>query len=193
MATAAPNQTTNAETPLLTVDGLEGLDLPESWELVQGRVIELSPTGAWSGRVGGRFYGHLLVAGESTGLGYAFPADTGFVLFADRRTMRAPDAAFVLRERLPSAGPELRAFVPIPPDIAVEVLSPSDRMADALEKVAMYLRAGVRLVWLADPDRRTVVVFTADALPSILGVDATLDGGEILPDLRLPVADLFAP
>ena len=99
----------------------------------------------------------------------------------------------MLRERLPSAGPESRTVVPIPPDIAVEVLSPSDRMADALEKVAIDLRVGVRLVWLADPDRQTVVVFTAEALPTILGVDATLDGGEILPDLRLPVADLFAP
>ena len=106
----------------------------------------MSPTGAWSGRVGGRLDGHLLVAGKSTGLGYAFPADTGFVLFADRQTMRAPNAAFVLRERLPSAGPESRTVVPIPPDIAVEVFSPTDRMADALEQVAMNFRAGVGLV-----------------------------------------------
>jgi Uma2 family endonuclease len=107
--------------------------------------------------------------------------------------MRSPDAAFVLRERLPGVGPDLRLFVPIPPDIAVEVLSPSDRLGDALAKVAMYLQAGVRLVWLADPDRRTVTVFTPDAPPVTLGTEAILDGGDVLPDLRVPVADIFAP
>ncbi len=193
MATAPSVQSADLETAFFTVEDLEGRDLPEWWELVEGRVVELSPTGAWSGRVSVRFFQHLFDAGESKGLGYAFPADVGFVLFPDRRTMRSPDAAFVLRERLPSAGPELRSFVPIPPDIAVEVLSPSDRLSDALAKVAMYLKAGVRLVWLADPERQTVTVFTPDAPPVTLVPGAILDGGDVLPDLRLPVADLFAP
>jgi len=177
----------------LTVDDLGSLALPEIWELVEGRVVELSPTGAWSGRVRGRFFLHLINEGEAKGLGYAFGTDVGFVLFADRRTMRAPNASFVLRERLPEAGPAQRTFLPFPPDIAVEVLSPSDRLSEALEKVTMYLKAGVRLVWLADPDRKTVTVFTPDVPPFTLGVGDTLDGGDVLPELRIAVAGLFAP
>jgi Uma2 family endonuclease len=193
MVTASPVQSAEFDAPLLAVEDLEGRDLPEWWELVEGRVIELSPTGAWSGFVSVRFYQYLFEAASTSGRGHAFPADIGFILFADRRTMRSPDAAFVLRERLPGVGPDLRLFVPIPPDIAVEVLSPSDRLGDALAKVAMYLQAGVRLVWLADPHRRTVTVFTPDAPPVTLGTEAILDGGDVLPDLRVPVADIFAP
>jgi len=192
MVTAAPPAVVETERTPVTVDDLGGLALPESWELVDGRVIELSPTGAWSGRVGARFFLHLFSEGEAKGLGYAFAADVGYILFPDRRTVRAPDASFVVRGRLPDAGPEQRTFLPFPPDIAVEVLSPSDRLSDALAKVVMYLQAGVRLVWLAEPDQQTVTVFTQDVPPVTLGTDAVLDGGDVLPELQVPVADLFA-
>jgi Uma2 family endonuclease len=193
MVASSPPTADETDVGPLTVDDLGSLDLPEVWELVEGRVIELSPTGAWSGRVSLRFASHLLSEGEAKGLGYAFGADTGFILFTDRRTMRAPDASFVRRERLPDAGPAQRAFLPFPPDLAVEVLSPSDRLSDALAKAVMYLQAGVRLVWLADPDRKTVTVFTPDAPPVTLAAGDTLDGGDVLPDLRIAVAELFAP
>jgi len=81
--------------------------------------------------------------------------------------------------------------VPMAPDLAVEVLSPSDRMADALAKVAMYLQAGTPLVWLVNPVTRTVVDFRAEMDPLTLSESDTLDGGDILPGFRVPVAEIF--
>ena len=83
-------------------------------------------------------------------------------------------------------------FVPLAPDLAVEVLSPSDRMADAMSKVTMYLQAGVRLVWLVDPATLTVTIFRQDAAPKMVSEADTLDGGDVLPSFRVPVAEIFA-
>ncbi|MCC6314275.1 MAG: Uma2 family endonuclease, partial [Thermomicrobiales bacterium] len=124
-------------------------------------------------------------------LGRVYGADSGFVLFPDQETVRSPDAAFVSYEQFPS-DERPRGFLRLAPDLAVEVLSPSDRIADALAKIAMHLDAGVRLVWLIDPARRSVTAFTPDAPPTVLPPGATLDGGEVLPGFAVPVADLFA-
>jgi Uma2 family endonuclease len=80
----------------------------------------------------------------------------------------------------------------MPPDLAVEVLSPSDRMADALAKVAMYLQAGTRLVWLVNPATRTVVVFRSEVDPETLGETDALDGDNVLPGFSVPVTEIFA-
>ena len=84
------------------------------------------------------------------------------------------------------------ASFPIAPDLAVEVLSPSDRMADAMSKVTMYLQAGVRLVWLIDPATLTVTIFRQDAAPKMVSEGDTLDGGDVLPGFSVPVAEIFA-
>jgi Uma2 family endonuclease len=120
---------------------------------------------------------------------WAFSAETGFILFDDRQTVRSPDAAVVLRHRLAEL-PD--SFVPMAPDLAVEVLSPSDRMADALAKVAMYLQAGTPLVWFVNPATRTVVVFRSETDPVMLSEGDTLDGGDVLPGFSVPVAEIFA-
>ena len=77
------------------------------------------------------------------------------------------------------------------PDLAAEVLSPSDRMVEALAKITMYLEAGVRLVWLVDPEAMTITVFRPDAALKMLGIGDTLDGGDVLPGFSVPVAELF--
>lgn len=171
-----------------SIDDLAERILPEHWELVKGEILEVTPASGRSSRIGGRIYALFLRHGEEQGLGWAFPADSGFILFPDRQTVRSPDAAFVLRHRL--AG-EPEGFVPVVPDIAVEVLSPSDRLPDAFAKVAMYLQAGVQIVWLVNPSNRTVVVFRPDEDPLTLSQGDELTGGEILPDLLVPVAEIF--
>jgi Uma2 family endonuclease len=103
--------------------------------------------------------------------------------------VRSPDAAVVLRNRLAEL-PD--SFVPMAPDLAVEVLSPSDRMADALAKVAMYLQAGTPLVWLVNTATRTVVVFRSEMDPVTLAGSDTLDGGDVLPGFSVPVAEIFS-
>ncbi len=95
----------------------------------------------------------------------------------------------VLRNRLAEL-PD--SFVPMAPDLAVEVLSPSDRMADALAKVAMYLQAGTPLVWLVNTATRTVVVFRSEMDPVTLAGSDTLDGGDVLPGFSVPVAEIFS-
>ncbi|HEX2281812.1 MAG TPA: Uma2 family endonuclease [Thermomicrobiales bacterium] len=172
----------------VTIDEFAAMPLQGIWELVDGELIELTPAAGRSSRIGGRLYARLADHVEPNEVGWAFPAETGFVLFADRTTVRSPDAAVVRRDRL-AEPPD--SFVPLAPDLAVEVLSPSDRIADALAKIAMYLDAGVRLVWLVDPADQTVTIFRPDTTPSKLAADDALDGGDVLPDFRVPVVEIF--
>jgi Uma2 family endonuclease len=172
----------------VTIDEFAEMPLEGIWELVDGEPVELSPAAGRSGWISGNVYRLLASHVRQRQLGWAFPPETGFVLFSDRQTVRSPDAAVVLSNRLAEL-PD--SFVPMAPDLAVEVLSPSDRMADALAKVAMYLQAGTSLVWLVNPATRTVVVFRSEMDPVILGESDTLDGGDVLPDFTVPVAELF--
>ena len=175
-------------TKLVTVDEFAAMPLEGAWELVDGEMIELSPTAGESGWISAVIVGLLTMHVHQSRLGWVFSNETGFILFDDRQTVRAPDAAVVLRTRL--AKPP-RSFVAMAPDLAVEVLSPSDRMADAMSKVAMYLQAGVRLVWLVDPPSLTVTVFRLDEPPTKLGIGDTLDGGDVLPGFSVPIAEIF--
>lgn len=172
----------------VTIDEFAKMPVEGIWELIDGEPIELSPAAGRSSWVGGRLFSRLERHVEANGIGWAFPAEAGFILFDDRQTVRSPDAAVVLRDRL-TAPPD--SFVPLAPDLAVEVLSPSDRMADAMGKITMYLQAGVRLVWLVDPETLTVIVFRQDAAPKMIAEGGTLDGGDVLPGFGVPVAELF--
>jgi Uma2 family endonuclease len=100
-----------------------------------------------------------------------------------------PDVSFIARERLPD---ELWiGIIPIAPDLAAEVASPSNRQADILDKVGLYLKAGTRLVWLVRPEARTVTVFRPDRPERILRIGEELDGEDVLPGFRLPLERLF--
>ena len=98
--------------------------------------------------------------------------------------------AFVTAERAPQ-GEARRKFPRLSPDLAVEVLSLSDRMAETLAKVAMYLEAGTQLVWLVDPSAQTVTVFRPDDTPTKLGSDDVLDGGDVLPGFIVTISEFF--
>jgi Uma2 family endonuclease len=173
----------------VTIDEFAEMQLQGVWELVDGEPIELSPAAGRSGWISANVVVLLANHVRPGRLGWVFSAETGFVLFNDRQTVRSPDAAVVLRDRL-VAPPD--NFVPLAPDLAVEVLSPSDRMVDAMSKITMYLQAGVQLVWLVDPETLTVTVFRQDAAPKSIGEGDTLDGGDVLPGFSVPVAEIFA-
>lgn len=173
----------------VTVEEFAAMPLQGIWELVDGELLEVTPAAGRSSRIGGRLYSRLADFAEPSSLGWAFPAETGFILFDDHQTVRSPDAAVVLRDRL-SEPPD--SFVPVAPDLAVEVLSPSDRMADTLAKAAMFLQAGTRLVWLVNPATRTVAAFQSETDPVMLSEDDTLDGGDVLPGFTVAVAEIFA-
>jgi len=102
-----------------------------------------------------------------------------------------PDFLFVAREHL--AGIELHGPIRRAPDLAVEILSPDDRMTDVMDKLRFYLLNGVRLVWLIDPENRTVTVMTSVHGARILSEDDTLDGGDVLPSFTCAVREILPP
>lgn len=175
----------------ITVEEFETLPLDGMWELIDGELVAVAPASDEPSSTG-MTIGFLLVQHvRPAGLGRVYGADGGFVLFPDRDTVLVPDAAFVTADRAPR-GAARRKLPRLAPDLAVEVLSPSDRMADALAKVAVYLDAGVRVVWLVNPPTETVTVFKSDAAPVTLHAGETLDGGDVLPGFTVPVAEIFA-
>lgn len=121
-------------------------------------------------------------------IGKLVGGEVGFVLARRPDFVRAPDLAFVRRERLPVDGSK---FFEGPPDLAVEVLSPSDRASEVGRKVAMWLEYGTQQVWVLDPRTRTVRVHGTGEETTELKPDDYLDGGGILPGFRVKVAELF--
>ena len=114
----------------------------------------------------------------------------GFLLARDPETVVVPHVAFVRAERLPPLS-ERRGLLPVPPDLAVEIVAEDDRPAAVAALVARYLAAGVRLVWVVAPREHTVRVHAGGRMPLTFCEGGALDGGEVLPELRLPVADIF--
>jgi len=114
----------------------------------------------------------------------------GFVLARDPDTVRGPDVAYVSSERL-AAGVTDGPFFEGAPDLAVEILSPSNRPREIAEKIREYLEAGAGRVWVVDPERKTVTVHGPNRSPRTLGPDDVLDGEEVLPGFTAPVAELF--
>ena len=104
--------------------------------------------------------------------------------------MRAPDVAFVRRERVLAAG-RVDAFWRGAPDLAVEVISPNDLYTEVDEKVAEYLEHGARLVFVVNPRRRTVAEHRPGEPVRVLTVEDTLDGHDVVPGWSLAVRDLF--
>jgi len=179
--------------PLLTARDLARLDDPDDLphELVRGVLRLVTPSFSEHGSVVMRISAALGQHVYSHGLGELFGESTGFLLERDPDTVLCPDVAFVASQRLPPEGLD-RSFPGLAPDLAVEVLSKGNRPKEVREKVADYLRLGVRCVWVVDPAKRAVRIHTADGPVRLVGEDGTLDGGEVLPGFRCPVAWLFA-
>lgn len=125
---------------------------------------------------------------DAHGLGEVF-GETGFVLARDPDTVRGPDLSFVSRERL-SNFDDARFFSGAP-DLAVEILSPSNRRGEMHAKVADYLAAGARLVWVVDPKKRSVTTYRTLLAPRRLESHQSLDGEDVLPGLAIPLESIF--
>src|SRR5919107_2518129 len=127
------------------------------WELIDGEPLEMTPSADESSSVGATIITLLGSFVRPRGLGRLYGADGGFILFPDRPTVRVPDATFVRAERMPK-GQARKSFPRLAPDLVVEILSPSDRASDVVANLEMYQEAGVRLIWLIDPDNETVTI-----------------------------------
>jgi Uma2 family endonuclease len=161
-------------------------------ELIRGVVRTMAPGGGPHGRAGGPIHGHLSRFVYDNPVAEILMAETGFLLGRDPDTVRAPDVAVVRVERIPPEGLP-RGYVPFPPDLAVEVVSPNDTASEVEEKVDEWLRFGARLVWVAYPTGPRLSVHRADGTTLRLGPDDDVDGGDVLPGFRMKVRDLFYP
>ena len=161
------------------------------YELVAGRLRKMTPAGSLHGLVGMRLAVAISAHVDTHGLGVVFAADTGFKLASNPDTVRAPDVAFVTRAKIPASG------IPITywrgaPDLAVEVMSPTDVRSEIDEKIEQYLRTGVRQVWFVEPLARRVTILRPGTPPQVLSDTDTPDGGDLLPGFSYPLARLFA-
>lgn len=191
--TNKPMTTSSAETTeqTYTVEEYERLPEDDGYrdELVRGRLVREPGPGNEHGMVQANLTAELHRHMREHDLGVV-RVETGYVLSTEPATVRCPDVSFIARDRIPPEGLP-RGFPRIPPDLAVEVVSPSNTAADVQEKVEEYFGAGVRQVWIVYPRTRKVAVHLSPAEVQVFGNAEELEGGELIPGLRLPVAKLF--
>lgn len=161
------------------------------YELVKGELRKMSPSGSEHGAIIINISVLLAQHVRSEKLGVCFGAETGFKIASDPDTVRAPDVAFVRRERVPESGIP-KKFWPGAPDLAVEVLSPGDTYSEVNEKVEDWLGAGARAVWIVDPRRRAVSIYRSMTDATSLSEGDELDGGDVVPGFRCKVSEIFA-
>lgn len=157
-------------------------------ELVRGVIVSVPPPrgrhGVCCSKVD-RLIGDFV---EAKGLGTVTANDTGIILERDPDTVRGPDVSFWRKERLPVV-PE--GYIDVPPDLAVEVASPGDHFARIQKRVLHFLACGVRLLWVVDPEDRSVTVYRPQKLPVILEESDMLSGEDVLAGFSCRVAELF--
>ena len=161
-------------------------------ELIEGEIHEMPPAGGEHGGItldlGSVIRSHV----KTHDLGYTTAAETGYILYKNpngKDTVVAPDVGFISKERLPQGLP--KGYIPAPPDLAVEVVSPGDSADEIDQKVVLYLRYSTRLVWVWYPKTKTVIAHTPTSVQR-LDINDTLDGGDVLPGFKLAVREIFS-
>jgi Uma2 family endonuclease len=160
-------------------------------EIVDGELV-MSPKNNF---IHGRICSRLLIAlGNFINehrLGVILDSSTGFWMF--NRNCRAPDISFVLRERMERLEfkPSSRKFFPGAPDLAVEILSPSNSRSEMDRRLRDFFSSGTQLAWLIDPETNRVEVCRSLTQRRLIGPGGELDGEELLPGFRYPINDLF--
>ena len=183
MTTAKPKLMTADDLLRLYSKGVRG-------ELIRGVLHEKMSSGVRHGKIAIRLGGRMDVHVEQGRLGHVFGSDSGVLLERNPDTVREPDLAYVSAERLP-LGAELDGYCPVPPDLVVEIVSPSDSEQVVEDKATMWLSFGVRMALVISPETRTIRVRRPDLPTVILTVDDTLDGGEVLPGFSCPVREIL--
>ncbi len=179
-------------TSLVTADELLALPtgMGKRYELVQGELRVMSPSGWRHGNVVSTLHGKLLTYVNEHDLGIMFGAETGFRLARNPDTVRDPDIAFIAKQNIPAELPD-EGFWPGAPDLAVEVPSPGDRVGEVEEKIDAWLRAGCAAVWIVDPKRESVAIYRSRTDVQVDWTGDTLTGDALLPGFSCAVSELF--
>ena len=175
----------------VTADELFHLKYPDKQvELIRGQVVVREPPGTWHGKIAGGLAGMLDAYVRRNALGVVLGQDTGFKIESNPDTVRAPDVAFLAAERVKDI--PRRGYAALAPDLAVEILSPSDTPGEVLGKVADWLRAGTRLVWVIDPDQKKARVYRSDGSMTTIACGDALAGEGVIPGLSLSLERILA-
>lgn len=157
----------------------------EGYEYAKGELVPMPPTSMEHGEISINIIRYLDMHVYKHQLGRLYTAETTFQL--DDRLVK-PDVAFVSMERLPE---NRRKGSPVPPDLAIEIVSPTDKHYDVTEKALAYLKAGTRFVWVIEPVAKTVMVYRSETDSTMLNYEDTLTGEDVVPGFACPVAQLF--
>lgn len=159
------------------------------YELVRGNLIEMSPAGFEHGGTTMTLSAYATLFVIQHRLGRCTAAETGFLLEEDPDKVLAPDWAFISSDRLPKK--RVRSYLPVVPDLVLETKSPGDSEREIIDKVDDWLQAGVKVVWVMNPIKKTITIYADDTNPILLNQTDTLTGGDLLPGFTLPLASIF--
>jgi Uma2 family endonuclease len=188
---AEPVVVSHSDVPWTAERLLKLADTDMRFELVRGTLLMMSTASPVQGRYAARITAALVAYLDEHDLGEVYTAEPGFKLqSAPQETVRCPDVAFVQREHIPPAAQQA-GFWELAPDLAVEIISPSETAAYVQEKVQDYLAAGTRMVWLVYPATQVVIEYRGEGSIRQIGSDGSLEGGDVLPGLRYPLQRLF--
>ncbi|HET6575817.1 MAG TPA: Uma2 family endonuclease [Fimbriiglobus sp.] len=175
---------------LLTAEQYAGLpDDGRATELVKGKVVDMPSPKPEHGYYCANIVSALQEHVRPRDLGRVVSNDSGVVTTRGPDSVRGPDVAYYSYERVPK-GPLPKGYWPAP-ELVFEVRSPSDRLSDLYAKISEYIKAGVKVVCLVDPDKATVLIYPGEEFLRMLGATDDLTLSEVLPEFRVPVRQLF--
>jgi Uma2 family endonuclease len=161
------------------------------YELIDGELSKKSPAGGRHGRIANRLNKLLAIHVDEQALGATFAAETGFRIAVNPDTVRAPDGAFVSQEKMDALSDDT-GYLPFAPDLAVEVVSPTDSFVSIEKKSFTWLDAGTRLVLIVEPETKTVHSYRSRTNIAIYGIGDTVDAADVVPGWRFTVVEVFA-
>jgi Uma2 family endonuclease len=158
------------------------------YELDDGRLVIMAPPGDMHGSAQSKFAAALVVQGELRGLGKA-RTEVGVILRRNPDRLVCPDALFIMTSSLPLRRSS-EGYLETIPELVVEVRSPNDTGPEVQAKVDEYLAAGVRVAWVADPDRRTVTAYRTGQAPQVFGALDSLTIPDVIPGFQTAIVDV---
>ena len=169
----------------------EFMALPDGdrYELINGELINVGNSGIEHGNLGAFLAGAIEFHVRSRKLGATCDSSTAFTMKSGNR--RSPDVSFVSKERLQGLKRLPKGYLQGAPDLAVEIISPSNTFEEIHDKIVEYFDNGSKLVWVIHPDEKSVLVYHRPEPDRLLKAADSLDGEAVIPDFSLLVADLF--
>jgi Uma2 family endonuclease len=178
-----------AETKTITGEDLFAMGDIGRCELVEGRIVPMSPTGFLHGEIEAFFVEKLRAFVGARKLGKVATGEAGVYIRRNPDTVRGADVLFISNERV--AKIQSRSYLDVAPELIVEVLSPNDAWTEVTQKLREYFTIGVLLVWIVDPEARVIYAYRSMTDVREFTADDMLPGDDVLPGFSVQVAQLF--